>query len=86
MELEYLDDLTQELELADEDELVWYKIAQVMVAVPLEEAQQRISDQTSKLTEEVNSLEGEMTKLDTEMSKLKVLLYKTFGDSINLEK
>jgi len=81
-----LDDLTQELELADEDEPVWYKVAEVMVSLPLDQVQEMISEQTNTLQEEVREAESKLHDLDSEMSKLKVLLYKRFGDSINLEK
>ncbi|KAI8823443.1 Prefoldin beta-like protein [Fimicolochytrium jonesii] len=85
-EKEYLDDLSSELELADEDEPVKYRIGDAFVSLSLPACQERLKNEQKTLTEE---LEGYSTKIDSlaeDMNKLKVLLYKKFGNSINLER
>lgn len=82
---EYLEDLETELELADEDELVPYKIGDAFVQLPLEKVQARLTDEKTAVEGEVESLEAELDAIKEEMAELKVKLKSKFGDSINLE-
>ncbi|KAK8129790.1 prefoldin subunit [Apiospora kogelbergensis] len=84
-EKEELDDITTELELADEDELVPYKIGDAFFNVPLEQAQEMLATSSSKIEEDVSALEDKMGTIRDEMTQLKVELYARFGRSINLE-
>ncbi|KAF9977142.1 hypothetical protein BGZ73_006909 [Actinomortierella ambigua] len=85
-EKEYLDDLATELELADEDEPVRYRIGEAYVSLPLEAAQERIQKAQEKLDEEIEALKTQMDDAVEKMAGLKKVLYARFGNAINLEK
>ncbi|KAL4818575.1 Prefoldin subunit-domain-containing protein [Aspergillus spinulosporus] len=82
---EDLEEISTELELADEDELVPYKIGDSFVHLPLEEAQTLLASSTEQIDSEVAKLEETLSDLRDEMQQLKVALYARFGRSINLE-
>ncbi|KAF2396391.1 Prefoldin, subunit 4 [Trichodelitschia bisporula] len=82
---EDLEEISNELELADEDEKVQYKIGDSFFALPLEDAQQLLTEATEKVEEGVEGLEEQLGGLRDEMQELKVALYARFGKSINLE-
>ncbi|KAL4895654.1 Prefoldin, subunit 4 [Aspergillus ambiguus] len=82
---EDLEEISTELELADEDELVPYKIGDAFVQLPLEEAQSLLSSSTEQIDTEVSQLEDKAAELREELQQLKVALYARFGRSINLE-
>ncbi|KAH7146406.1 Prefoldin subunit-domain-containing protein [Dactylonectria macrodidyma] len=84
-EKEELDDLSTELELADEDEKVQYKIGDAFFHIPLEQAQELLEEATEKLEEESTGLEEKLGTIREEMTQLKVELYARFGKQINLE-
>ncbi|KAL4727637.1 hypothetical protein ACLX1H_004321 [Fusarium chlamydosporum] len=84
-EKEELDDLSTELELADEDEKIQYKIGDAFFHVSVEQAQEMLEKATETLEEESASLEEKLSTIREEMSKLKVDLYARFGKQINLE-
>ncbi|KAI1258521.1 Prefoldin subunit-domain-containing protein [Xylariaceae sp. FL1019] len=84
-EKEELDDVTLELELADEDETVPYKIGDSFFHIPLPQAQEMLAESTSRIEGEVSQLEDNMSTTKEEMQELKVQLYARFGRSINLE-
>ncbi|KAJ3331404.1 hypothetical protein HDU76_003294 [Blyttiomyces sp. JEL0837] len=85
-EKEYLDDLETELELADEDEPLKYKIGDSFMSLSLDECKERIETEKAEIGTEVEGLKEKMDSLAEEMEKLKKALYKRFGKSINLEK
>ncbi|KAI9035736.1 tubulin-binding prefolding complex subunit GIM3 [Aspergillus affinis] len=82
---EDLEEVSTELELADEDELVPYKIGDSFFQLPLEEAQSLLSSSTEQIDTEVSGLEDKLSDLREELQELKVALYARFGRSINLE-
>lgn len=82
---EYLEDLETELELADEDELIPYRIGDAFVNLPLDHVQSRLEVGKSVVDQEVEELEVEIDQIKEEMGSLKVKLKSKFGDSINLE-
>ncbi|KAK0740779.1 Prefoldin subunit-domain-containing protein [Schizothecium vesticola] len=84
-EKEELDDITAELELADEDELVPYKIGDAFFHVPLEKAQEMLGTSGAKVEEDISELEDKLGTIRQEMTQLKVELYARFGRTINLE-
>lgn len=84
-EKEDLDDISSELELADEDDKIPYRIGDSFISLPLPEVQEMLSANTTKIEEEVSVLEGKLATVREEMSELKVELYARFGRSINLE-
>ncbi|KAK3899594.1 Prefoldin subunit-domain-containing protein [Staphylotrichum tortipilum] len=84
-EKEELDDITTELELADEDESVPYKIGDAFFHLPLPQAQEMLGLSTARLEEEISELEDRLGNIREEMTQLKVDLYARFGKTINLE-
>ncbi|KAK4946410.1 hypothetical protein LTR10_014609 [Elasticomyces elasticus] len=82
---EDLEELSTELELADEDELVPYKIGDSFMHVPLSEAQELLASATTDLETEVSTLEEELSTIKEEIDGLKAHLYARFGRGINLE-
>ncbi|KAJ3276496.1 hypothetical protein HK104_003657 [Borealophlyctis nickersoniae] len=85
-EKEYLEDLESELELADEDELIKYRIGDAFVSLPLEECNERIASESAEISGELDKLSAKMVDIGKEMAKLKAILYGKFGKSINLER
>ncbi|KAL2886938.1 Prefoldin subunit 4 [Ceratocystis lukuohia] len=85
-EKEDLDDLSTELELADEDSKVPYKIGDAFFHLPLEQAQELLAQSSTRLDEDTSELEDKLSAIREEMTELKVQLYARFGKSINLEK
>ncbi|ROV97435.1 hypothetical protein VMCG_06852 [Cytospora schulzeri] len=84
-EKEELDDITMELELADEDDKIPYKIGDSFFHVTVSQAQEMLEGSTTKIDEEVSQLEEKLSTAREEMTQLKVELYARFGRSINLE-
>ncbi|KAJ5523824.1 hypothetical protein N7504_001292 [Penicillium tannophilum] len=82
---EDLEEVSMELELADEDELVPYKIGDSFFQLPLEEAQAMLTTSTEQIDTDVSKLEDSISELREELQQLKVSLYARFGRSINLE-
>lgn len=82
-EREALDDLAMELELADEDETVLYKIADTFVSLPHAEAMERLEKEQQQADEEIEGLQGRLDGFEDEMKSLKVKLYAKFGDNIS---
>eukprot|EP00842_Homolaphlyctis_polyrhiza_P004439 jgi/Hompol1/4997/HPOL_001099-RA len=85
-EREYLEDLSSELELADEDELIKYRIGDAYVSIPLPQAMERIKVEQEALDGDLGAVSTKISEIKSEMSRLKALLYAKFGKSINLEK
>ncbi|OAQ73259.1 Gim complex component GIM3-like protein [Pochonia chlamydosporia 170] len=84
-EKEELDDLSTELELADEDEKIQYADLPTVSAVSKEQAQEMLETATTKIDEETSELEDKISSVREEMQQLKVELYARFGKQINLE-
>ncbi|KAG5973578.1 hypothetical protein E4U55_000397 [Claviceps digitariae] len=84
-EKEELDDLSTELELADEDDKIQYKIGDAFFHVPLDQAQEMLEAATTKIDDETSALEDRISTVREEMQQLKVELYARFGKQINLE-
>lgn len=84
-EKEELDDLSTELELADEDEKIQYKIGDSFFHLSLENAQEMLETATTRMDEETSELEDKLGVIREEMKGLKVQLYARFGKQINLE-
>ncbi|KAH6606758.1 gim complex component gim3 [Trichoderma cornu-damae] len=84
-EKEELDDISTELELADEDEKIQYKIGDAFFHLPLEQAQEMLGTATTRIDEETVELEEKLGSIHEEMTQLKVELYARFGKQINLD-
>ncbi|KAI9005423.1 Prefoldin subunit 4 [Phycomyces nitens] len=85
-EKEYLDDVAMELELADEDEPVRYKVGDTFAHVPVSEALERVEKDTEKIQLELDNIRSDVESVQGKMDELKKLLYAKFGNAINLEK
>ncbi|KAL0640441.1 hypothetical protein Q9L58_000410 [Maublancomyces gigas] len=84
-EKEYLDDVTTELELADEDEMIPYKIGDSFLHLPLEDVQGLLEKSAQAVMEEIGELKEKIERNDEAMGGLKIKLYAKFGKAINLE-
>ncbi|EEH08527.1 prefoldin subunit [Histoplasma capsulatum G186AR] len=82
---EDLEEVSMELELADEDEKIPYKIGDSFISLPLSEAQSLLTAATERIDDEVSKLEENLSDVRDELQQLKVALYARFGRSINLE-
>ncbi|KAL8282539.1 hypothetical protein RB600_005810 [Gaeumannomyces tritici] len=82
---EELDDVSTELELADEDETVPYKVGDAFFHVSLPQAQEMLGTSGSRLEGAIEELEDSLGTIKEEMTQLKVELYARFGKSIQLE-
>ncbi|MCJ1409791.1 hypothetical protein MMC19_003874 [Ptychographa xylographoides] len=82
---EDLEEISNELELADEDDKIPYKIGDSFISLPLPEVQELLASSTGKIEEEVSAVEEKLGGIREEMRELKVSLYARFGRSINLE-
>ncbi|KAI9779504.1 MAG: hypothetical protein M1839_007312 [Geoglossum umbratile] len=82
---EDLEEVSTELELADEDDLIPFKIGDSFVSLPLPEVQELLSKSTGRIDTDMERLEEKLEKVRGEMVELKVVLYARFGRSINLE-
>ncbi|KAG0169534.1 hypothetical protein DFQ28_003596 [Apophysomyces sp. BC1034] len=85
-EKEYLDDVSMELELADEDELVRHKIGDAFIHVPVSEALERVAKESEKIGLDLETVQSEIDGVNGKMEILKKSLYAKFGKAINLEK
>ncbi|ESZ92133.1 prefoldin subunit 4 [Sclerotinia borealis F-4128] len=81
------DDVSDELELIDEDDLIFFLKVQNrrFISLPLPEVQELLTKSTENIEEEVTVVEEKLSTIREEMTQLKVELYARFGRSINLE-
>ncbi|KAK0312655.1 hypothetical protein LTR29_004611 [Friedmanniomyces endolithicus] len=84
-EKEDLEEISAELELADEDDKVPYRIGDSFFSLPVSEVQELLSSSVERINGNVESLEEKLSGLRDEMRELKAALYGRFGRSINLE-
>ncbi|KAL9104927.1 MAG: hypothetical protein Q9163_000172 [Psora crenata] len=82
---EDLEELSDELELADEDENIPYKVGDAFISLPLPEVQELLAASRERIEVSVSGLEEKLTGIREEMEHLKAELYARFGKSINLE-
>ncbi|KAG1210115.1 hypothetical protein G6F69_005757 [Rhizopus microsporus] len=85
-EKEYLDDVAMELELADEDEPVRYKIGDAFVHISVSEAAEKIEKDSERLDLLIEETKQNIDNIQEKMDELKKSLYAKFGNAINLEK
>ncbi|ODV72212.1 tubulin-binding prefolding complex subunit GIM3 [Cyberlindnera jadinii NRRL Y-1542] len=85
-EKEYLDDVSMEIELLDEDELVNYKISSAFVKLRQEEVVERLEKDTQLVETEIEALQDKLSTIESRLSELKTDLYTKFGKNINLER
>jgi prefoldin subunit 4 len=81
---ENLEDASNELILADEDE-VRYQVGEVFSHMPKEEVEERLETLKEENAQELEKLCKEKDSVLGKMADLKNILYGKFNDSINLE-
>ncbi|KAI0689369.1 Prefoldin subunit 4 [Cerioporus squamosus] len=84
-EKEALDDISMELELADEDEPVMYKVGEAFVHMPHSRATKRLEKDLASLNDELDKYNSSAEDCEKTMKELKVALYAKFGRAINLD-
>lgn len=75
-----------ELELADEDESVRYKIGDAFVHISASEAIEKVEKESEKLGLSLEEVKQQIETVQEKMEELKKELYAKFGNAINLEK
>ncbi|EGW35738.1 uncharacterized protein SPAPADRAFT_53903 [Spathaspora passalidarum NRRL Y-27907] len=83
---EYLDDLSLEIELLDEDEKIQYKIGDAFMLLKVEKAVEKIEQDNEKLSTRINEVCDLIDSYDDQLGELKKYLYAKFGNNINLER
>ncbi|KAK0476838.1 Prefoldin subunit-domain-containing protein [Armillaria novae-zelandiae] len=84
-EKEALDDLSTELELANEDDPVLYKVGETFLHMPHPRAMKRLERDQAAIDSQVSILAAKSEACQKEMNELKVVLYAKFGRAINLD-
>ncbi|ODN80815.1 hypothetical protein L202_02965 [Cryptococcus amylolentus CBS 6039] len=85
-EKEYYDDLSTELELADDDDPpTLYKIGESFFHLPLRDARRQLKKDMKRYETDIEGLEARAEECEKGMKELKVHLYAKFGKQINLE-
>lgn len=84
-EKEAFDDLAMELELADEDQPVLYKVGEAFLHLPHPRAMKRLEKDQAQVDEEIAKLTEVVDQCELDMKALKVELYARFGTAINLD-
>ncbi|EDO18310.1 hypothetical protein Kpol_1039p61 [Vanderwaltozyma polyspora DSM 70294] len=85
-EKSYLEDVSLEIELIDEDQLVHYKIGDVFLMLPQEEVVNLLESDTEVIDSKIDNLQNSKSEIDDRLKELKAQLYAKFGDNINLER
>lgn len=86
VEKDYLEDLSLELELLDEDDKIQHKLGDGFVFLTVAEALIKVEEANTKLTGEIEELDANVDDLDHRLRELKAELYNKFGTNINLER
>jgi len=74
-----------DIELADDEKPVLYRIGEAFVHLPLERAQERLAADQERVQAELSRLQDVAEECKSVMQDLKVHLYSKFGSSINLD-
>ncbi|TEB35719.1 prefoldin [Coprinellus micaceus] len=82
---EALDDVAMELELADEEEAVLYKVGETFVHMRGSRAIKRLEKDQERVNEKLEELSSQSDDCQAKMKELKIQLYAKFGKSINLD-
>ncbi|KDQ55736.1 hypothetical protein JAAARDRAFT_328560 [Jaapia argillacea MUCL 33604] len=84
-EKEALDDLSTELELADEDDPVLYKVGESFFSLRHSRAMNRLQSDLESVESQIEATSTQAHQCETTMKELKVILYAKFGKAINLD-
>jgi len=74
-----------DLELADDDQPVLYKVGEAFFHLSLPAARRQLRSDLKKYDSDIDALKGRADECEKGMKELKVLLYAKFGKQINLE-
>ena len=85
-EKEYLDDVSLDIELIDEDEYVKYKVGELFLSLKQMEVVEMLEKDTEVIDSKIEDLEEKESDLTSRIKELKTALYAKFGDNINLER
>ncbi|ONH78851.1 Prefoldin subunit 4 [Saccharomyces cerevisiae] len=85
-EKEYLDDVSLEIELIDEDEPVQYKVGDLFIFMKQSKVTAQLEKDAERLDNKIETLEDKQRDIDSRLDALKAILYAKFGDNINLER
>ncbi|CAI4786163.1 CBM_collapsed_G0048590.mRNA.1.CDS.1 [Saccharomyces cerevisiae] len=85
-EKEYLDDVSLEIELIDEDEPVQYKVGDLFIFMKQGKVTAQLEKDAERLDNKIETLEDKQRDIDSRLDALKAILYAKFGDNINLER
>lgn len=85
-EKEYLDDLSLEIELLDEDEKIQYKVGEVFIFMKVNKVIEKIEVDNEVLTEKISNIESSVEDIGDLLQSYKKQLYARFGNNINLER
>lgn len=85
-EKEYLDDVSLEIELIDEDEPVQYKVGDLFIFMKQSKVTAQLEEDAERLDNKIQTLEDKQRDIDSRLDALKAALYAKFGDNINLER
>jgi len=85
LEKEALDDVAVDIELADDERPVLYRIGEAFVHLPLEKAQERLASDQVRVQAALSGLQHAAEECKDVMQDLKLHLYSKFGSSINLD-
>ncbi|AJT02364.1 BAF_collapsed_G0028940.mRNA.1.CDS.1 [Saccharomyces cerevisiae] len=85
-EKEYLDDVSLEIELIDEDEPVQYKVGDLFIFMKQSKVTAQLEKDAERLYNKIETLEDKQRDIDSRLDALKATLYAKFGDNINLER
>lgn len=82
---ETLTDLSNELELVDEEDKVPFKIGDAFMSIPQSQVMERLETQQEALEQKSEEWRKKKDENQVRMDELKAQLYKKFGNTINLE-
>lgn len=86
-EKEFLEDVSLEIELLDEDELINYKLTNTaFVKMKQSKLVEKLEEDGEGLDLIINDLDKQLDDIEDRLSELKKDLYTKFGDNINLER
>ncbi|ODV97154.1 hypothetical protein PACTADRAFT_32641 [Pachysolen tannophilus NRRL Y-2460] len=85
-EKEYLDDVSMEIELIDDEELINYKIGDTFLLLKASRVIDRLSKDNEIIDLKIEKLSNEIDITEDRLTELKHVLYAKFGNSINLER
>lgn len=84
---EDLDDLTMDIELVDDDEMLLYHIGDIFAHMQKVDIVARVEKDSELLGEQISDVESKKADISERMAELKDALYAKFGrENINLER